>query len=391
MLNLLDLPDELLFKIIAWVPYRPRSHYHISLTCRRLHEVMATATLSGKVAWCQFSPFMRLLEGYRGRVSTNLSKDELLQTWKSITRYRDWMSFLHDTTALGKNDCLVAISLIHFVAATNKKLVDRHSIGERDTRLSFVFLPKLIECLPPFCVILLRYIIKWTLNDAQDRNTPYDQLQYTQDLGWRGYTAQQPFQSTELCKQAKLFLLNCVLGSTSMLLDIYKPMYNNMADERSYDRWMRLSSINMAGVTRFLTYPTTVAHEYQSSKPLMGCFSFHARLVELCEEEDMLRPIHPKDDSAMSLEDRLTFEYARMQGIDEQIDAQFNDMNSTSKIIRSLDLEDIGRSLKAVFVDLDGVRTEDIVSRVGDRHADRYHFARWGTKHMNHNNMYPGI
>lgn len=343
---------------------------------------MGTPILPGTVAWCQFAPFMRLLEAFRGRVSTKLSKDELLQTWKSIARYRDWISFLCETTGLAKNDCLIAISIIHFVAATNKKLMDRHSISERDTTLSFVFLPRLIECLPAFTILLLRFIINCTLNDAQDRNTPYNRLKYTEDSSWRGYTTAPP---TEQSKQAKFFLLNCVLGSTSMLLDVYRPMYNNMADERLYDRWIRLSSMNMEYVRGVLTQTTTAGLDYHRLKPLMGCFAFHARLVKFCEEGKLLHPVQRKPDSTLGLEDRLTYEYARMQSFDEQIDAKFNDIESTSKMIRGLDLEDIGRSLKAVLVDLDSTRTEDIISKVGDELADKYNLDRWGTERTEQN------
>lgn len=339
---------------------------------------MRTPTLTGKVAWCQFSPFMRLLEGYRGRESSNLSEDELLQTWKSIVRYRDWMSFLAETTGLSNHDCLIAMSIIHFVAATNRKLMDRHSIGERDIKLSFVFLPRLIECLPSICLLLLRYIVKLTLDDAQDRNTPYDQLQHTGNHGWRGHTLPQ---ERELGRQAKFFLLNCVTGSTSLLLDVYRPMYNNMADERYYDRWMLVTSTKMAYLMQFLTHPTKSGQDYNSIKPLMGCLAFHVRLVELCEDMESLQPVHHKNERLHSLEERLTFENTRMRNIDEQVIGYFSDSNSTSEAIRSLDLEEIGRSLKAVYVGADVIPTEDIISTVGDKHSDKYQLDRWGTDH----------
>lgn len=335
---------------------------------------MDTESLPGTVARNQFAPFMRLLVGYRGRTSRTISKDELLQTWKSVTRYRDWISSISETTGLDKHDCLIAVSIIHFLAATNKKLMDRHAVGQREIPLAFTFLPRLIECLPAFSILLVQYIVKWTLNDAQERNTPYDRLKYTNTPNW-DYAA---IQTTQFDRPAKLFLLNCVLGSTCALLDTYRPMYNNMADESFYDKIVARASSMTAWTNRILTDPSTGGTGNASLKPLMGSFALHVRLVELCEEGDLLDCTEPKIDSALNLEERLTFEYHRMQAIDEQIDERFNKIESTSQKIRGLNLEDIGRSLKAAFMDLETTKTESVIPEIGDKHFDRYRLNRWG-------------
>lgn len=387
MTTILDLPDELLLKIIAWVPYRPRSHYQLELVCRRFHLVMQTEILPGMVAWYQFAPFMRILEGYRGRVSTKLSKAELLQSWQSVTRHRDWMSFLRDATRLDKNDCLTAVSIIHVIAGANLILMGRHCVNVKDAKLSFMFLPRFVRCLPPFVILLLRYIIEWTMQDTQERHIPYDQLQHLNEPGLPDTPDGGLLlpDSAGYGRQAKLFLLNCVQESTSMLLDTYRPMYNYLADQESYARWMRLNSVSVIYIARCLEHRNQSSQYCRSLKPVMGCFALHARLVELSQEGTILHPVDPEVDSTLDRPNRLAFEYTRMQKIDDQIHQQFSDTEWASMMIRSLDLEAIGRSLKDAFDELRATKTEDVFSRVGERHCEMYTLDRWGIGNMPRN------
>lgn len=361
MPSFLDLPDELLIKVIAWVPYRPRSHGPLALVSRRMHAVMHTAALPGMIAWYQFAPFMRLLGAYRGRPTSNFTRGELAQTWKSIAMHRDWILALRDTTKLPPSVCLASISIIHFIAAATKKFTNHFAeirgVRGHPVQDPLFFLTRVVQTLPPYTLVFIRYITRTTLNEIHDRHKPFDILKHLKH--WS-----QIFQ-THFDHAAKHFALACMLESTCMSLSNYHPFYNLMADEDAYVHRLDADSTKATAAVGILLHRSTIGFAFDSAKAMLGVFALHVRLLEISREGEFLHPLSMEVDGKADIAKRLSLEYARMQAIDGQIDEQFASINSSSCIIESLRLEDVGRALRKISDELSAMRAEDI-----EKHQD---------------------
>lgn len=366
---MLDLPDELLLKIIAWVPYRPGSHHQLSLVCRHFQSLTGVKALSGMIAWYQFAPFMRLLEGYRGRSTTEYSSAELVQTWKSIIMHRDWLAFLRETTGLNTEICLTAVCIVHFIAASYKKVLEsRGPSGDHSVR-SLVFFGKVVQNLPVYGVMLLRYIINITLEDVNERQMPYDRLHYLRILS-----------SVELDddrRKANLFMLDCVSTHTFALLDGYVPLYNLLADPRLHQGFVGTNSSKAVAMLRCFPQPPADWADTEDADFLLGYFALHTRLIRTMKENGSLSSIDGTVDTGWDVWKRMSFEYKRMQRIDNELGRMFANMRSTPNEIRELDLEGIGRFLKDLTTKLQTMSQGD-VARLGEQHREAYKLDRWG-------------
>lgn len=105
--NLDMFPDELLLKIIAKVPFEPKSYLNIGLTNRHLNQLFQSQSLPRMVVMEQYRPY-RLL-GHPSASGNGLTWHDVKQLWKNYDDWHGWARVLQ-----GKADervCITAAAL----------------------------------------------------------------------------------------------------------------------------------------------------------------------------------------------------------------------------------------------------------------------------------------
>lgn len=269
--------------------------------------------------------------------------------------------------------CMTAVCIVHFIAASNKKILEgRGTNGDHPVR-SLVFFVKVVQKLPAYGTMLLRYIISVTLRDIHERHMPYERLRPFH----RSYGLEFPDELEDDQRKARLFIRDCVNTHTFALLDGYVPLYNLLADSRLHQGFIRTITSKALGIIRFFPRPPMDRAGPRDATFTLGYFALHANLIEIMKEGEISCPFDRTVDIGWSVWRRLSVEYDRMQAMDKALGRMFAGMRFTPNEIRDLDLEGIGRSLKDITTELQTMSEEE-VAELGLKHYEMYMLDRWG-------------
>lgn len=370
MVQLLDLADEILLEIAAWVPYNAKRVHHkaLRLVNRRLYRIVHDKNLPTKICQKQM-PEVRALQTQeypnpRMRVDPEEWREDWCDVeflWEEEQYIVSWIKTLHANRPSG-SACHVGLAMASFIEGVRTRTL---VIGYKADFEALVDLV-LIRTLPVPALLLWHYIIT--------RTSRVLRMHYPGNLTHTCTWLMDP----PLSLRSKEYLMTRVfnvtvarsaLRSACFLVDESNSSGKHGKFMRSASRFMvtaaigycRMDTLNLIG--SLPKRSSDIRPQDASRARLSVGLAFQARLARLTEAESGLKPYEFKGqkpliafDQAVAMQDRM------MQHIDKQVKTLLVDQTRAGKVVQQINLSNIGdrvRSAVAAVQDLGSYKTEE--------------------------------
>ena len=388
--NMLNLPDELLLEIIAWIPYDAlvSTFWNVASASTRLRRIVTDGTLPMRIIQNQYNIYLLLGCAPIAKNTSDWNNVKLLWSlWQSEEGFEQLFE-----TDTAKRAGMMAVALLHtiqnasFPTRCSSPVDQRHNTEER-LRILYLNLVRILQALPPQALLLLR----WLFNVVSKEPDIDDMVEHI-PMDWRvALFPAIPWTVTYCFRCMFPMQILTMHSGFSHLIEPFDTMaerlHNRLKDANACGTYLRSVAFNSSMMTRFyrtyipaqLMFDQMIKSIPEIQENVLKKLVWNDDTIEQCPRYRLAglpNVSAPHIDQATK---KLLRELESFEACSAYITRLFENESDTKSLIESLNLKKVGMSIAGVCTESSALTSSEIEDKI-DAEYGKLNFDEMGIR-----------